>query len=198
MSRYIESAGFENGNTFIVTLDNGIVQNIELPEGLSTNGKNMMRALASVLQMDVTERDQDMWTRLERSIHGDCDVEYALLRGNRKDILEVTKSMSQLRDCRIRNMSMFDNSDAQTCNRVKYDSYNDWFYNNQRKAEHTNQVKEERLQREEKDRPEPIHATTMTTFIMKEKVEIHLGLCSGMSLLTDGTARYSGVVMLYY
>ena len=31
------------------------------------------------------------------------------------------------------------------------------------------QVKEERLQREEKYRPEPIHATTMTTFIMKEK-----------------------------
>ena len=169
MSRYIESAGFENGNTFIVTLENGMVQNIELPEGLSTNGKNMMRALASILQMDVTGRDEAVWTRLERSIHGDCEVEYAKVKGNRNDILEVTKSMSQLRDCRIRNMRMFDNSDAQTCNRVKYDYYNDWYYNNQKKAEQTKEVRQDRLQREERYRPEPVHASTMTSFIMKEK-----------------------------
>ena len=67
-SKYIDSVGYENGNTFIVTLENGLVKSIELPQRLSINGKNMMRALASVLQMDVTGRDMDLWTRLEVSI----------------------------------------------------------------------------------------------------------------------------------
>ena len=66
-SKYIDSVGYENGNTFIVTLENGLVKSIELPQRLSINGKNMMRALASVLQMDVTGRDMDLWTRLEVS-----------------------------------------------------------------------------------------------------------------------------------
>ena len=66
-SKYVESVGYENGNTFIVTLDNGLIKSIELPQKLSINGKNMMRALAPVLQMDITGRDQEMWTRLEVS-----------------------------------------------------------------------------------------------------------------------------------
>ena len=39
--------------------------NIELPEGLSVNGKNMMRALASVLQMDTSGHEMETWTRRE-------------------------------------------------------------------------------------------------------------------------------------
>ena len=67
-SQYIESVGYQNGNTFIVTMQNGLIKSIELPEKLSTNGKNMMRALASVLQMDITGRDMDMWKTLEVNI----------------------------------------------------------------------------------------------------------------------------------
>ena len=64
-SRYVDSVGYENGNTFIITLENGLIKKIELPEKLSTNGKNMMRALASILQMDIKGRDEHTWRRRE-------------------------------------------------------------------------------------------------------------------------------------
>ena len=38
---------------------------IELPEGLSVNGKNMMRALASILQFDTTGHEMEMWNKRE-------------------------------------------------------------------------------------------------------------------------------------
>ena len=165
-SKYIDSVGYENGNTFIVTLENGLVKSIELPQRLSINGKNMMRALASVLQMDVTGRDMDLWTRLENSIHGECEMEYAILKGERRDIREITKSMSQLRDCKKRNIRVFDNSDARMCNGVKYDYYNDNFYN-EKKTEEEMRFREVRDMKEEMYKPEPIHATSMTTFLMR-------------------------------
>lgn len=68
-SRYLDSIGYENGNTFTVTLENGLVKNIELPSKLSTNGKNMMRALASILQMDIKGRDKHTWKTREVFIH---------------------------------------------------------------------------------------------------------------------------------
>ena len=46
-------------------LEDGLVSNIELPDGLSVNGKNMMRALASILQVDTTGHEMEMWTRKE-------------------------------------------------------------------------------------------------------------------------------------
>ena len=71
-SRYLDSIGYENGNTFIMTLENGLVKNIELPSKLSTNGKNMMRALASILQMDIKGRDQHTWTTTEVTLDFKC------------------------------------------------------------------------------------------------------------------------------
>ena len=63
--RYIPSVGYENGNTFAIMLEDGLVSKIDLPEDLSMNGKNMMRALASTLQMDTTAQEMEMWTRTE-------------------------------------------------------------------------------------------------------------------------------------
>ena len=65
MCRYIRSAGYENGNTFSMRLQDGLVETITLPEGLSVNGQNMMRATASILQMDTTGLDKKMWTKNE-------------------------------------------------------------------------------------------------------------------------------------
>ena len=48
-----------------MTLENGLIKNIELPSKLSTNGKNMMRALASILQMDIKGRDKHTWKTRE-------------------------------------------------------------------------------------------------------------------------------------
>ena len=38
---------------------------IDLPQGLSLNGKNMMRALASILQFDTTGHDMETWVKKE-------------------------------------------------------------------------------------------------------------------------------------
>ena len=64
-TRYIPSVGYENGNTFSVVLEDGLVSQIELPEGLSVNGKNMMRALASILQFDTIGHEMETWNRRE-------------------------------------------------------------------------------------------------------------------------------------
>ena len=53
------------------------------------------------------------------------------------------------------------------CNGVKYDYYNDKFYN-EKKTEQEVKFREVRDTKEEMYRPEPIHATSMTTFLMRE------------------------------
>ena len=63
--RYVPSAGYENGHTFSITMKEGLIDKLELPEGLSLNGKNMMRALASILQVDTTGHEMGMWTKRE-------------------------------------------------------------------------------------------------------------------------------------
>ena len=84
------------------------------------------------------------------------------MKGERYDVREITKTMSQLRDCRVRNIRLFDNSDARTCNGIKYDYHNDMFYNHK--------LSEEERQRQKNIyNPEPIHATSMTTFILRER-----------------------------
>ena len=117
-----------------------MVSKIELPEGVSVNGKNMMRALASILQVDTSVQEMEMWTRkevrrgshyyplcnchfLQRSIHGECAVEYAFLKGDEAEVMEVSKTVSHLKDCVKRNFKVFDNSDAYSCNGVRDDLY---------------------------------------------------------------------------
>ena len=48
-----------------MNLEDGLVTSIELPDGVSVNGKNMMRALASILQVDTSGHKMGMWTRKE-------------------------------------------------------------------------------------------------------------------------------------
>ena len=50
---------------------NGMVTNIELPGSLSVNGKNMMRALASILQIDTEEHEIKTWSKNEV-----CNIKY--------------------------------------------------------------------------------------------------------------------------
>merc|ERR1711971_1473045 len=65
-SKFFNSIGYENGKTFIVHLENGLAKKVELPAGLSVDGQNMMKAIASMLQVDmrdITEEDNHMWRK---------------------------------------------------------------------------------------------------------------------------------------
>ena len=46
-------------------LEEGLVSQIELPQDLSVNGKNMMRAMASILQFDTTGQEMKTWRKRE-------------------------------------------------------------------------------------------------------------------------------------
>merc|ERR1712106_923548 len=98
-SMYIPSTGYENGNTFSMNIEAGLVKSVELPAGASVNAKNMMRALASVLQVDMTGQEMTSWERKELSIHGQCAQEYLFLRGDEDKLMEVSKSVSHIKDC---------------------------------------------------------------------------------------------------
>jgi len=155
MSKYIPSVGYENGNTFSMDFVNGMVTNIELPSSLSVNGKNMMRALASILQIDTEEHEIKTWSKNEGSIHGQCEVQYTFLNMEKEHHMEMTKSVSHVRDCTKRNFKLFDNSDAHSCNFVKEDALHD--------HEHAHKHKMTKMHH-----TEPIHSNSMTTFQLKE------------------------------
>ena len=53
-------------------MEAGLVKGIELPAGASVNAKNMMRALASVLQVDMTGQEMTTWERKEVSGRKSC------------------------------------------------------------------------------------------------------------------------------
>merc|ERR1719493_168811 len=65
--------------------------NIKLPGSLSVNGKNMMRALASILQIDTEEHEIKTWSKNEGSIHGQCEVQYTFLNMEKEHHMEMTK-----------------------------------------------------------------------------------------------------------
>ena len=48
-------------------------------------------------------------------------MEYALVRGENKNIWEITKSMSQFTDCSFKTFKMFDPTDSQTCSAYSND-----------------------------------------------------------------------------
>jgi len=164
-SKYIPSVGYENGNTFSVTLENGLIASIDLPDTLSLNGKNMMRALASILQIDLSHPDSQMgmWRKMERSIHGECKFEYAFLKSEHPKLMEVSKTVSHINDCVKRNFKLFDNSDAYSCNGVTHDLYTGMnLFGKQLNDEQRDEIQHKMY------RPEPIHSTSMTTFQLKE------------------------------
>ena len=55
-----------------MNLEAGLVKSIELPAGASVNAKNMMRALASVLQVEMTGKEMTTWERKEVSGRKSC------------------------------------------------------------------------------------------------------------------------------
>merc|ERR1711970_1545779 len=142
-SKYIPSLGYEAGNTFSMVLEDGLVSQIELPQGLSLNGKNMMRALASILQFDTTGHDMETWVKRERSIHGDCNMLYTFTRGDHEQ-KEISKTVSHFK--------LFDNSDAQSC-----------AAQGQMMNEH-----EPTHEQHEEVHAEPIHSNSITTLQLVE------------------------------
>merc|ERR1711887_117570 len=150
-SKYIPSLGYEAGNTFSMVLEDGLVSQMELPQGLSLNGKNMMRALASILQFDTTGHDMETWVKRERSIHGDCNMLYTFTRGDHEQ-KEISKTVSHFKDCVKRNFKLFDNSDAQSC-AAQGQMMNEYEPTHEKHEEH---------------HAEPIHSNSMTTLQLVE------------------------------
>merc|ERR1712172_468775 len=118
-SKFFNSIGYENGKTFIVHLENGLAKKVELPAGLSVDGQNMMKAIASMLQVDmrdITEEDNHMWRKREMTVHGECDYEYVFTKDSTARYGEITKTTSHMRDCRNRNYRISYVDELECCN----------------------------------------------------------------------------------
>ena len=68
---------------------------------------------------------------------------------------EISKSVSHMKDCRKRNFRLFDNSGSRTCNILRDDGHEH--------AEVVNNMHSDVMYH-----TEPIHSTSMTTYLMKE------------------------------
>ena len=188
-SKYFKSIGYENGKTFVVHLEDGLAKSIELPKDLSINGKNMMKAIASMLQVDMRERtdeDMDYWKRRELSLHGECEFDYVFTKNQDTNTKyrEITKTTTHLRQCKKRNFRVFDMAESRTCNIMDEDKMDDkmmfrpYGYDKFSRKEDTetgrftSEQEHEHYYGEkvfrEYFRPEPINSGSMTTFVMKE------------------------------
>merc|ERR1712106_245792 len=161
-SMYIPSTGYENGNTFSMNIEAGLVKSVELPAGASVNAKNMMRALASVLQVDMTGQEMTTWERKEMSIHGQCAQEYTFLRGDEDKLMEVSKTVSHIKDCKKRNYKIFGNFDAESRNGLRDDMCTPV----RAMVEESDEVMPDGPKN--LYHPEPIHSTSMSTIQMRE------------------------------
>merc|ERR1711936_1517300 len=127
---------------------------------------NMMRALASILQIDISGYELGMWTKRERSIHGECDFEYTFMKDNYNEYQEISKAVSHIKDCKKRKFKLFDNSDSHSCNLLqkyrKLSSVEDMdMYSKMYRPIRENMFGDIY-------HPAPIHSTSMTTYLMKE------------------------------
>ena len=205
-SKFFNSIGYENGHTFIVHLENGLAKKIELPSGLSVDGRNMMKAIASMLQVDMKdfkEEDNFMWRKREMTVHGDCDYEYLFTKDSTSRYGEITKTTSHFKDCKNRNFRVSDMSDGECCNLADKDQMNGEKmirnYGYDRKYE-TDEEKQTRLEEEQRDiytsksyrpmfHPNPSTSGAMTTFLMKEEgpetYKIHKIFSSGHLVISQ-------------
>jgi len=171
-SMYIPSIGLENGYTFAITLEDGLVSSIELPKELSpnkqlsNNAKNMMRALASILQIDISGYELGMWTKRERSIHGECDFEYTFMKDDYNEYQEISKAVSHIKDCKKRKFKLFDNSDSHSCNLMQKDRKISSVEDMDMYSKMYRPIRENMF--DDLYHPAPIHSTSMTTYLMKE------------------------------
>ena len=185
-SKFFNSIGYENGKTFIVHLENGLAKKIELPAGLSVDGQNMMKAIASMLQVDmrdINREDNYMWRKREMTVHGECDYEYVFTKDSTAKYGEITKTTSHLRDCKNRNFRINDMSETECCNLSDRDQMSgDRVFENfgyDRKYER-DEDRQRRIEDEQKgitytDKtykpmfyPDPVNSGAMTTFLMRE------------------------------
>ena len=81
--------------------------------------QNMMRALASAIQLDLAHLDttrEREWTTKEQSIHGDCFVQYTYENNENAEYAVVTKGVDHLSHCVNRRYRFFTNVGGHTCN----------------------------------------------------------------------------------
>jgi len=102
---------------FSFTLEHGLVHDIQVPTSAPFWLKNMMRAFASSIQIDLQKLQTDLqFTTKEKSIHGDCFVQYTYEKNEFADYHVVTKGVSHLKDCVNRRYRFFNNLNGYTCN----------------------------------------------------------------------------------
>jgi hypothetical protein len=78
----------------------------------------MMRALASSIQLDLermNSADRE-WTTKEKSIHGDCYLQYTYENNENVEYAVVTKGVDHLSHCVNRRYRYFSNINGHTCN----------------------------------------------------------------------------------
>jgi hypothetical protein len=78
----------------------------------------MMRALASSIQLDLNHMDtaDHEWTTKEKSVHGDCYVQYTYENNENVEYAVVTKGVDHLSNCVNRRYRFFTNTNGHTCN----------------------------------------------------------------------------------
>ena len=80
--------------------------------------QNMMRAMASSIQLDLKQMDSAdrEWTTKEKSVHGDCYVQYTYENNDNVEYAIVTKGVDHLSHCVNRRYRFFTNVNGHTCN----------------------------------------------------------------------------------
>merc|ERR1711963_756742 len=99
---------------FSVQLDsNGLFQSVTVPSGLPIFQKNLVRGWANQLQINAgkisAEGMPTAFKSEEKSIHGDCEVAYAVSEG------QIVKSVSHMADCKNRKYRLIDDWRGYRC-----------------------------------------------------------------------------------
>jgi hypothetical protein len=99
---------------FSVQLDsNGLFQSVTVPSGLPIFQKNLVRGWANQLQINAgkisAEGMPTAFKSEEKSLHGDCEVSYAVAEG------QIVKSVSHMADCKNRKYRLIDDWRGYRC-----------------------------------------------------------------------------------
>jgi hypothetical protein len=99
---------------FSVQLDsNGLFQSVDVPAGFSIWQKNLVKGWANQLQVNAGKIQQEGFPTAfkseEKSLHGDCEVSYAVTEG------QIIKSVSHMADCKNRKYRIIDDWRGYRC-----------------------------------------------------------------------------------
>jgi len=103
---------------FSFTLQKGLVTKMEVPKSAPVWLQNMMRAFASSIQLDLNYMDsaEREWTTKEKSIHGECYLQYTYENNENVDYAIVTKGVDHLSHCVNRRYRYYTNMNGHSCN----------------------------------------------------------------------------------